>query len=68
MITPSNLTTREMEILQAVADGLSTKEIAAKYSVSKNTINVHRHNIIKKSRCGNMTEAVAKHLRVGIIA
>lgn len=57
------LTDREMEILMDIASGLSTKDIAAKYSIAVNTAKVHRHNIIRKTHCANTTEAAVKYAR-----
>lgn len=62
------LSAREDQIINDVTNGLSTKEIAAKYEISFNTAKVHRHNIIKKMRVANMTEAAIKYLRLPRIA
>jgi two-component system nitrate/nitrite response regulator NarL len=42
------LTSREREILKAIALGLSSKEIAARLAVSSRTVDTHRENIMKK--------------------
>lgn len=42
------LTNRELEVMQLVADGLLTKQIAAKLQISIKTIEVHRSNLSKK--------------------
>jgi two-component system, LuxR family, response regulator FixJ len=42
------LTDREREILRLVADGRTTKEIAADLDISPRTVDVHRHHILKK--------------------
>src|SRR5262249_31907953 len=42
-----HLTTRELEILQLIADGKSNKEIAVQLDLSVNTVAVHRANIMK---------------------
>ncbi|SFM26850.1 response regulator transcription factor [Marinobacter zhejiangensis] len=44
----SKLSDREREILRRVTDGLSSKEIARKLSISYKTVEVHRANIRKK--------------------
>lgn len=43
-----NLTTREREILQLIAEGNTTKEIAAKLDVSVKTADTHRTNVMTK--------------------
>ena len=45
---PTNLTTRESEILKLIAEGNSTLTIADKLHLSHHTINTHRKNILKK--------------------
>ncbi|MBN1424123.1 response regulator transcription factor [Candidatus Fermentibacteria bacterium] len=49
------LTSREREVLQLVAEGFSTKGIAARLSVSANTIHVHKNNI--RTKLGLHTQA-----------
>lgn len=43
------LSSREIEILTAVAQGLLNKEIAAKYNISIHTVITHRKNIVRKT-------------------
>lgn len=43
------LSSREIEILSAVAEGLLNKEIAAKYNISIHTVITHRKNIARKT-------------------
>ena len=45
---PSELSKRELEILELVAKGLTTKEITAKLFVSEATVKTHRYNIMRK--------------------
>ena len=42
------LADREEEVLRMIAEGHSAKAIADLLNISKNTVNVHRHNIMKK--------------------
>ena len=42
------LSEREIEVINQIKDGLSSKEIADKLGISIKTVEVHRHNILKK--------------------
>jgi DNA-binding CsgD family transcriptional regulator len=52
------LTNREKEILQLIAYGLISKEIADKLYISVNTVNTHRQRIIEKLNVNNTYEAI----------
>lgn len=52
------LTLREKEILQLVSQGSSSKEIAAKLSISKHTVESHRKNILRKLNVKNAPQMV----------
>lgn len=62
-----DLSKREIEVLEKLADGLATKEIAAALSISIGTAGFHLSNIYKKLQVQSQTGAVAKALRTGII-
>jgi len=62
------LSTREQEVLQDLANGLSSKQIADKYGISTSTVSNHRSHIIRKMRVANTIEAVATYMRFGKIA
>jgi DNA-binding NarL/FixJ family response regulator len=47
-IIASKLSSREKEVLQLIAEGNSSKEIAEKLFLSSKTVDVHRNNIMKK--------------------
>lgn len=57
------LTRREEEILQDLAKGYSTKEIADRQSVSVNTVRTHLKHIYDKLHVRSRTEAVVKFLK-----
>ena len=65
--TPSILTTTEMEIVKAIAQGKTTKEIAAERSSSIHTVTTHRKNIFRKLGINTAHEAVKYALRAGLI-
>ena len=65
--TPSILTTTEMEIVKAIAQGKTTKEIAAERFSSIHTVTTHRKNIFRKLGIHTAHEAVKYALRAGLI-
>ena len=52
------LTRREIEIMKLLREGLSSKEIAAKLSLTPKTVEVHRYNILKKLDVKNTIAAI----------
>ncbi len=52
-----DLTKREVQILQNLAEGMPNKEIGRKLSISCNTVDTHVSSIIKKLKVRNRTEA-----------
>ena len=52
----SNLTSRELEIIEAVAEGLSNKEIAAKLFLGEGTVNNYISNILNKEGLSHRTQ------------
>jgi DNA-binding NarL/FixJ family response regulator len=52
------LSDREMEVLQLIGEGKSTREIAASLNLSIKTIETHRAHIKKKLGCNNAAELV----------
>ena len=61
------LTRRALEILQLIAEGLSSKEIAAALHVSVRTIDSHRANLMYKLEIRKVSELVRYAIREGII-
>ncbi len=64
---PSILTTTEMEIVKAIAQGKTTKEIAAERFSSIHTVTTHRKNIFRKLGINTAHEAVKYALRAGLV-
>jgi DNA-binding NarL/FixJ family response regulator len=54
--TARDLSVREVEVLHLVAEGLCTKEIANKLNLSVRTVDFHRANIKRKTRCQGIAE------------
>jgi DNA-binding NarL/FixJ family response regulator len=47
------LSLREIDVIKLIKEGLSSKEIASKLMLSIRTVEVHRHNILKKLKLNN---------------
>lgn len=62
-----NLTSREREILQLIAEGLTTKEIAAKLCISHRTADVHRCHIMQKLKVHNIAGLTRLAIRFGLV-
>jgi len=63
----SRLSRREREILGRLADGLSSKEIAARFHLSESTIVNHRKNMLKKTNTKNVADLIRYAFSKGII-
>ena len=61
------LTARELEVLRALADGLSSTDIGERLFISKNTLRTHVQNIMAKLHVHSKLEAVTVGLRYRII-
>ena len=64
---PSPLTPREEEVLQLIADGCSTSEVAAGLFISGKTVKNHLASIYEKLEARDRTQAVLSAVRSGII-
>lgn len=63
----NRLSNREREVLQAVAEGFSTKQIAEMLEVSVKTIEAHRANLMKKLDARSAVELTRCAFELGII-
>jgi DNA-binding NarL/FixJ family response regulator len=61
------ITKREEEVLQLVADGLSTPEVAERLYISLKTVKNHLASIYQKLDSRDRTQAVVRAVRMGII-
>jgi FixJ family two-component response regulator len=61
------LTAREKEVLLLIAQGLPSKTIAAELSVSKNTVDVHRVNILRKMQTKTVGQLIAQAVYYGLV-
>lgn len=57
-----SLTRREAEVLEAVARGLSNKEIARELDISHKTVELHRAHMMEKMDAHSIAEVVQMHL------
>jgi DNA-binding CsgD family transcriptional regulator len=62
-----SLSKREKEVLQLVRDGLLSKEISEKLSISVHTVNTHRQRIMEKLGANNSLEAISYASRLGLM-
>jgi DNA-binding NarL/FixJ family response regulator len=58
----SDFTSRELEIIQAVAEGLSNKDIATKLFISEGTVKNHISTILEKSNLAHRTQLAIYYL------
>lgn len=55
-----NLTTREIEVLKCIANGLSNREIAQKCMITEGTVKRHTNNIYAKLAVNSRTRAIVR--------
>lgn len=60
------LTPKEKEILQLIAEGYSSKKMAEEFGLSVNTIHVHRNNIMRKLKIHKQAELIRYAIKEGI--
>ena len=61
------LSIREKEILDLIKKGLSSKEISSKLSLTVNTVNTYRKNLMNKFHAKNSAELVQIAMKQNII-
>ena len=66
-VTDDALTPREIDVLHLIAGGNANKEIAARLSLTEETVKSHVRNILAKLGAHDRTHAVAIGLKRGII-
>jgi DNA-binding CsgD family transcriptional regulator/tetratricopeptide (TPR) repeat protein len=65
---PDGLSPREVEILRLVAGGLSNRQIGERLAISEHTAANHIRSILRKTGCGNRTQAASYAFRQGLAA
>jgi NarL family two-component system response regulator LiaR len=66
--TEDPLTTREVEVLRLLAQGLTNQEIAAQLVIGEGTVRTHVSNILSKLHLANRTQAALYALREGLVS
>lgn len=61
------LSSREIDVLNATADGLRTKEIADKLGIGVKTVETHKRRMMKKLGCSSTAELVRYAIREGFV-
>lgn len=67
LVSPVNLTNREIEILRLIQKGMLSKEIADKLCISIHTVNIHRQNLLRKLGVQNSFEAIRLGHECGLL-
>jgi DNA-binding NarL/FixJ family response regulator len=63
----AGLTSRELDVLLAMAAGRTDKEIAREFSLTESTVKSHIRTVFQKTGAANRVQAVALAMRVGLI-
>lgn len=64
--SPVTLTAKEREVLQLVAEGKSTKEIAQALAITVKTVETHRHNIMNRLGIRSIAQLTKYAIRQGL--
>lgn len=63
----ADLTTRELDVLQALAEGLASKGAARRLGISLKTVESHKANLFKKLGVRTQAQAVAVAIQAGLV-
>lgn len=62
-----NLTAREREVLQLIAEGCSNKDVASRLGISIKTAENHRHHLMQKLGTRNAADLTREAFRLGLV-
>jgi DNA-binding NarL/FixJ family response regulator len=65
--TDNAISSREIEVLTCLAQGMTTVQIAGELYISENTVKTHVRHILEKLEASNRAEAVSKAAQLGLI-
>lgn len=65
---PTELSVRELEVVQLTASGMNARQIADKLHLSHHTVYTHRKNVMKKLALGSVSELTLYAVKAGIIS
>lgn len=65
---PDGLTSRELEVLELLAEGLGNKGLAMSLGISENTVKFHLSSVFSKLGVSSRTEAVTAAIRSGYLS
>lgn len=65
---PEALSTREMDVLGLMVEGLTNKQIAAELSLAEDTVKKHVQSLIAKFQASDRTQAAVKAVRAGLVS
>lgn len=61
------LSPREKDILNLISEGKNAREISEQLCISRNTVDVHRRNLMQKLGCENLNELMRYAMREGLM-
>jgi DNA-binding NarL/FixJ family response regulator len=61
------LSEREKEVLDCLAKGMTSAQVASQLFISENTVKTHVRHILEKLEASNRAEAVSKAIQIGLI-
>lgn len=61
------ITKRELQVLELLSRGFSSIEIADTLFISRNTVDFHRRQLLKKTESKNIAELIGNAFRQGIL-
>lgn len=59
------LSKRELEVLEHISNGLSTSDIATRLGITGNTVDFHRHNLMRKLGATNVAHMIKRAMQLG---
>lgn len=62
------LTPRELEVLEMLSNGLSSRDIAAKLFISPNTVEYHRKQLLRKTESANVAQLISNAFRLHLLS